>query len=63
MLGAVEEKASAVIAAVNKQFMEGVAEGDAAKVAAVYETDGWALRPAGPSRRGARPSRDSGRAS
>lgn len=48
MLEAVEEKTSAKIAAVNKQFMDGVASGDAAAVAAVYATDGWALPPGGP---------------
>ncbi len=48
MLEAVEEKASVAIAAVNKQFMDGVANGDAAQVAAVYATDGWALPPGGP---------------
>ncbi|MGE5603075.1 MAG: YybH family protein [Nitrososphaerales archaeon] len=45
---AVEEKTSAAIAAVNKQFMEGVAKGDAAQVAAVYASDGWAFPPGGP---------------
>ncbi len=48
MLKAVEEKPSGLIAAVNKQFMDGVANGDAAAVAAVYATDGWALPPGGP---------------
>jgi uncharacterized protein (TIGR02246 family) len=48
MLEAVEEKASVAIAAVNQQFMDGVAKGDAAQVAAVYATDGWALPPGGP---------------
>lgn len=48
MLEAVEEKASVEIAAVNEQFMEGIAEGNAAKVADVYATDGWALPPGGP---------------
>jgi uncharacterized protein (TIGR02246 family) len=48
MLNALEEKTSVAIAAVNKQFMDSVANGDAAAVAAVYASDGWALPPGGP---------------
>ncbi len=48
MLHAVEEKTGAAVAAVNAQFMDGVKNGDAAQVAAVYAPDGWAFPPGGP---------------